>query len=80
MNLEINLVSCDQYFLIQCNGTIQKPAHSKDCPMKHLVKFFTYWCTHDYLQHVVLSVAGVGGGREGKRGRSRRGEGGRGKY
>ena len=48
--------------------------------MKHLVKFFTYCCTHDYLQDVVLSVAGVGGGREGKRGISRRGERGRGKY
>lgn len=35
--------------------------------MKHLVEFFTYWCTHNYLQDVVLSVAGVGGGREGKR-------------
>lgn len=51
-------------FLIQCNGTIQKPAHSKDCPMKHLVKFFTYWCTHDCYACGFFSVAGV----EGKRG------------
>ena len=48
--------------------------------MKHSVEFFTYWCTRNYLQDVVLSVAGVGGGREGKRGRNRRGERGRGKY
>lgn len=42
--------------------------------MKHLAKFFTYWCLHDYLQDVVLSVAGGGGGREGERGGKGRGE------